>query len=108
MGVKPPAGDDDESELVEFGIAAVDAKLRGSSLSFPATRADVADALGDVRVPYDTAGNDVPLGELLAELEEAHFETRQDLLNALHPQFEAYRANHGGGVVGKVRSVLPF
>ncbi|WIV66957.1 hypothetical protein [Natrialbaceae archaeon AArc-T1-2] len=111
MGVRPPSNDDDdEPDSVEFGIAAVDATLRRSDLTFPATRDDVAAELGHERIPYDVHGNDVALGEILAEVDQDQdrFESRQQLLNALHPEFEEYRKNHSGGVVKQVRSLLPF
>ena len=109
MGVRPPTqGDDDEPDSIEFGIAAVDAHLRRVELSFPATDDDVAAALGHERVPYDVHGSDVSLGEILAEVDRERFESRQELLNALHPVFEEYRKNRSGGVVAQVRSLFPF
>ncbi|SDJ46455.1 hypothetical protein [Natronorubrum texcoconense] len=109
MGVRPPSGgDDDEPESVEFGIAAVDARLRRSDLSFPATRDDVAAELGHEQVPYDVHGNTVALGEMLDEIPTAEFRSRQELLNQLHEPFEEYRRNNSGGVFQQVRSMLPF
>ena len=109
MGVRPPSGgDDDEPESVEFGIAAVDARLRGSDLSFPATRDDVAAELGHEQIPYDVHGNTVALGEMLDEIPTAEFRSRQELLNQLHEPFEEYRRNNSGGVFQQVRSMLPF
>jgi hypothetical protein len=109
MGVRPPSsGDDDEPDSVEFGIAAVDAHLRNADLAFPATKDDVRAELGHERIPYDVHGNDVPLGEVLARAEPERFDSRQELLNALHQPFEEYRRNHSGGVVAQVRSLLPF
>lgn len=109
MGVRPPSNDsDDEPDSIEFGIAAVDATLRRSDLTFPATRDDVAAELGHERIPYDVHGSDVALGEILAEVDQDQFRSRQQLLNALHPEFEEYRKAHSGGVVKQVRSMLPF
>ncbi|ELY95627.1 DUF5789 family protein [Natrialba taiwanensis] len=109
MGVRPPSnGDDDEPESIEFGIAAVDATLRSADLTFPATKDDVEAALGHERIPYDAHGNDVSLGEILAEVQTRKFDTRQELLNELHQPFEAYRREHSGGVFQQVRSMLPF
>ncbi|MHC3438822.1 DUF5789 family protein [Natrialbaceae archaeon A-gly3] len=109
MGVRPPSnGDDDEVDSIEFGIAAVDAVLRRSDLSFPATGDDVAAEIGHERIAYDSHGSTVALGEILAEVEQEQFSSRQQLLNALHPEFEAYREQHSGGVVQQVRSLLPF
>ncbi|AFZ73402.1 DUF5789 family protein [Natronobacterium gregoryi] len=109
MGVRPPSnGDDDEPESVEFGIAAVDARLKHADLSFPASKDDVAAELGNERIPYDVHGNDVSLGEMLAEVESTEFRSRQELLNELHEPFEEYRREHSGGVFQQVRSMLPF
>lgn len=109
MGVRPPSNNDDnDPESVEFGIAAVDARLRRSDLSFPATEDDVSGALGHEQIPYDVNGNDVALGVILEEVDQAHFKSRQQLLNALHPVFETYRREHSGGVVQQMRSLLPF
>ncbi|RQH01746.1 DUF5789 family protein [Natrarchaeobius oligotrophus] len=109
MGVRPPSsGDDDEPRSVEFGIAALDARLKDADLSFPATKDEVATELGQERVPYDVHGNDVALGEMLAEVDETEFRSRQVLLNELHEPFEAYRKENSGGVFRQVRSMLPF
>ena len=109
MGVRPPSsGDDEEPESVEFGIAAVDARLKNADLSFPATKDDVAAELGHEQVPYDVHGNDVALGEMLAVVETDEFRSRQELLNELHEPFEEYRRSHSGGVFAQVRSMLPF
>ncbi|TYT60381.1 DUF5789 family protein [Natrialba swarupiae] len=109
MGVRPPSsGDDEEPESIEFGIAAVDARLKRSDLSFPATRDDVDAELGHERIPYNVHGHDVALGEMLAEIETDEFRSRQELLNELHHPFEEYRKEHSGGVIQQVRSMLPF
>ncbi|GAB7018184.1 DUF5789 family protein [Halostagnicola bangensis] len=109
MGVRPPSNnDDDDPESVEFGIAAVDARLRRSDLDFPATEDDVSAALGHEQIPYDVHGNDVALGVILEEVTQTRFDSRQQLLNALHTEFEAYREEHSGGVVQQMRSILPF
>lgn len=109
MGVRPPGNDDsDDPESIEFGIAAVDARLRSVDLSFPASREDVERTLGAEQIPYDVHGNAVPLREVLEELPHQTFDSRQELLNALHPAFEEYRKRHSGGIVSQMRSLLPF
>ncbi|RQG90664.1 DUF5789 family protein [Natrarchaeobius chitinivorans] len=109
MGVRPPSsGDDDEPESIEFGIAAVDARLKDADLSFPATKDDVAAELGHERIPYNVHGSDVALGEMLAEVDAEEFRSRQELLNELHRPFEEYRKKHSGGVFQQMRSMLPF
>lgn len=109
MGVRPPSnGDDDEVDSIEFGIAAVDARLRRSNLTFPATAAEVRSELGDQQIPYDVHGSDVELETILEATGQDRFESRQQFLNALHPEFEAYREEHSGGVVQQMRALLPF
>ncbi|MFC6766338.1 hypothetical protein [Natrinema soli] len=109
MGVRPPSsGDDEEPDSIEFGIAAVDAHLSDSDLSFPATKDDIRAEIGHENVPYDVHGNDVPLNEMLAEVPTDQFDSRQELLNALHQPFEEYRRNNSNGVVAQFRSLLPF
>ena len=109
MGVRPPSnGTDDDAEGIEFGIAAVEPHLRETSFSFPASSEDVVTELGAQQVSYDVHGNTVTLEEILEEVDQDRFENRQDLLNALHPVFEAYRTRHSSGVIQQVRSFLPF
>ncbi|MFB6112068.1 MAG: hypothetical protein ABEJ35_05970 [Halobacteriaceae archaeon] len=106
MGVRPPADDDGEAELIEFGIAALEPKLSESDLTYPATTADVQRALGDVDVEYDAAGNSVALSTVLERAEQDHFDSERELLNALHPVFEDLRNNSSSGVLGWLRSLF--
>lgn len=108
MGVRPPQNNDDEPESIEFGIAAVDERLRRSELSFPASREEVDRELGDREIPYDVHGNTVPLAEALEETDCDSFRSRQELMNELHPVFEEYRIHRSSGVFAQVRSLLPF
>lgn len=107
MGVRPPANDDDEPEAVEFGIAAVDARLDGADLTFPATKRDIVDALNRSDVPYDAAGRSVSLDEAIEETGRREFDSEQDLLNALHPVFEKRRSSPAG-IIDQVKAMLPF
>jgi len=109
MGVRPPTNDsDDEPDVIEFGIAALDARLENRDVSFPTTAADLEAAHGDVRVAVDPAGNRITLREALAECETSSFDSQQELLNALHPVFERQRERRSGGVLGKLRALVPF
>lgn len=108
MGVQPP-GDDAQStpETIEFGIAALDARLDGADLEWPATAEELVDALEDAQIPYDAAGNTVGLQEALAEIPEDRFDSEQMLKDRLHPVFENHRAN-ASGLFGQLRALLPF
>lgn len=109
MGVRPPQrGDDEEPETVAFGIAALDEHLGRADVTFPATDEEVLTALGDPAVPVDASGTEMRLSTALSECRADRFETRQDLLNELHPVFEARRARANRTLVGRLRSILPF
>lgn len=109
MGVRPPAnGPDDEPESIEFGIAAVDARLKTTDLSFPASSDEVEATLGGSEIPYDVHGNSVSIQTALEDVDTLEFETRQELLNELHPVFETYRERRSNSVLQQVRSLLPF
>ena len=109
MGVRPPQQDgDDEVETIAFGIAALDEHLERADLSFPTTERELVARLDDPDVPYDAKGNEMSLSAALAETHAAEFETRQELMNALHPVFEARRERANNSIVGQLRSLLPF
>jgi hypothetical protein len=109
MGVRPPQqSDDDEPETVAFGIAALDAHLEDADLVFPKTQAELLAELGNPEIPYDAAGDTVSLERALENTHLQRFETRQELLNALHPVFEAKRERASNTVLGRLRLMLPF
>jgi hypothetical protein len=109
MGVRPPQqSDDDEPEIVAFGIAALDAHLEDSDLVFPKTQGELLAELGNPEIPYDAAGDTISLERALDDTHLQRFETRQELLNALHPVFEARRERARDSVLGRLRSMLPF
>lgn len=109
MGVRPPSNDaDDEPEIIEFGIAALDARVEDRNVSFPIDAGDLEAAHGDISVAVDPGGTQVTLADALAECDRESFESKQELLNALHPVFEAKRERLSGGVLGWLRSLLPF
>jgi len=109
MGVRPPQQDgDDEVATIAFGIAALDEHLDRADVTFPATRQTLLGALDDPTVPYDAKGNEMALSAALEDVPAEEFETRQDLLNALHPVFEAKRERANNTIVGQLRSLLPF
>jgi len=107
MGVRPPeSGDDGGTGPVEFGIAAVDAHLDDVDLDFPANAETVARALGDAEVPYEPGGRSVSVAEAVEQTGEREFDSRQELLNALHAVFEEQRTAAGSGVLAWVRSLF--
>jgi hypothetical protein len=109
MGVRPPGSDaGDEPDVPEFGIVALDAKLDERSVSFPTTAADLAADHGDLQVEVDPAGHELSLAEALERCGPTEFDSQTELLDVLHPVFEAEREARSGGVLGQLRALLPF
>jgi len=108
MAARPPSNDiDDEPDTTEFGIAALDARIEERGVSFPVTAADLASAHGDLHVAAGPAGHEMALRDALARCDREEFTSKQELLNALHPVFEAERES-GGGLLGRLRALVPL
>ncbi len=109
MGVRPPANDDDETpDVIEFGIAALDETLSDANVDYPTDARTLTAELGHVEVPYDATGHSITLEQALAETDRRRFEHEQELLNALHPVFEAKREATGNNLFAQLRSLVPF
>ncbi len=109
MGVQPPSDDvDDGPDVVEFGIAALDAELESVDLEFPVAADDLAAAHGDLSIPVDAGGSEMTLREALELSDRRQFHSEQDLLNALHPVFEEKRAAVSNNILAQLRSLVPF
>jgi hypothetical protein len=109
MGARPPTDDiDDEPTTVEFGIAALEARIERREVSFPVSVAELEEVYGDMRVPVDPAGNEVALGRVLEKCNRVEFDSKQEMLNVLHPIFEAERESGAGSIFGRLRSLVPF
>lgn len=108
MAVRPPSSGSSEPESIEFGIAALNARLDEADVSFPATTDDILDELGGAEIPYDTSGHSIDLADALDRLPAEEFENETELLRQLHPVFETERAKGGAGFIGRLRELLPF
>lgn len=108
MGVRPPANDDDEPDVIEFGIAALDDTLSDANVDYPTDARSLTNQVGSVEVPYDAAGHTISLERALAETNDQQFQHEQELLNALHPVFEAKRETTGNRLIARLRSLVPF
>ncbi len=108
MAVRPPTNDTDDPESIEFGIAAIDERLSRWDVSFPVTTAELAETYGEEQIPVTPSGKTVPFRAVLTRIETEHFDKRQELLNTLHPVLEAEREKHSGGLINRLRSLLPF
>lgn len=107
MARAPPA-DDAEPEIIEFGIPVLADRLEEAELTFPIDRAELRTTMGGLEVPYDAGGSTIRLGEALDRVDVDRFDTKNELLDALHPVFEAQRQRTPSGIVGAIRSFLPF
>ncbi|WP_096391242.1 hypothetical protein [Halopenitus persicus] len=107
MAVRPPSNDADEPDAIEFGIAALDAHLEESHVEFPATQREVLEGLSSTAVPYDASGRTLDLEEAFDRVPRERFETRTELMNAVHPVFEEHR-RQGRSMLDRLREALPF
>ena len=109
MGVRPPANDDDDTpDVIEFGIAALDARLSDADVTYPTDAQSLSNELGYVEVPYDASGHAITLEEALEAADQRQFEHEQELLNALHPVLENRREATGNNLLAQLRSLIPF
>jgi hypothetical protein len=106
MGVRPPADDGEEPAAIEFGIAAVDARLDEADVSFPATRADLLEEL-DGDVPYDGRGRTMRFADALERTDRREFDAERELLDALHPVFEERRGSPMS-LLDRVKALFSF
>ena len=108
MAARPPGGGDTaEPEAIEFGIAALDARLDEADVSFPATAAELGESLGDQEIPYDAQGRTLTVSEALDRVPQQRFENETAFLNALYPVFDRARREERG-VIASLRDILPF
>jgi hypothetical protein len=108
MGVRPPQNDSSPPDAIEFGIAALDARLDEADLEFPATQEEVLLAVDNTAIPYNAAGRTLELAVALEKIPKRHFENEIELLDQLHPVFERQRRTASGGIVSRLRALLPF
>ncbi|MFB6301596.1 MAG: hypothetical protein ABEH78_01860 [Haloferacaceae archaeon] len=108
MAVRPPQGEGSDPEAIEFGIAALDARLDRADVAFPATGEELVRAMDNPEIPYDAGGNTVELDEALAALPDDRFESESELLDRLHPVFEDHRERAASSIVAQIRALLPF
>lgn len=107
MAARPPTGGTEEPDAIEFGIAALDARLDETDLDFPATAEEIRGAVRNREIPYDASGHTVTLDAALAEVDADRFASRTELLDELHPVFER-RRQRGGGPIARLRDLWPF
>jgi hypothetical protein len=108
MGVRPPSDDTSEPDVIEFGIAALERHLTEADVSCPADVRRLQRTLGHVEVPYDASGHTIRPERAVSEVDARTFDSRRDLLNALHPVFEAKREAAGRNLLAQLRGLVPF
>lgn len=107
MAVRPPSGDADEPEAIEFGIAALNARIDEADVEFPATDEEILAALESTAIAYDASGHTIDLAEAFDHVATAEFESETELLDELYPVFEQ-RRGRATSFVDRVRGLLPF
>ena len=108
MGVRPPSGGSGERDAVEFGIAALTPLVEEAEIEFPAGATEVVRTLDDPKVPVDAKGRSMKLSSAIEETDKGRFDSQRELLNALHPVFEARREAVSTGWLASIRNQLPF
>ncbi len=108
MGVRPSQSDSGGPDPIEFGIPVLADRLDGTEISYPVSDRDLVKGLGDPSIPIDAKGNSVRLSTALEDVPQTEFESERQLLDALHPVFEERRASTTTGLLGSIRTLLPF
>lgn len=108
MGTRPPQNDTTEPEVIEFGIAALSARLEKADVEFPTTSRKLVAAIEETAIPIDGSGNTMELQTALDAVPREKFGSEAELLDVLHPVFEEYRQKAGDSFVGRLRALLPF
>lgn len=109
MGVRPPSNDvDAEPDVIEFGIAALDARLEERDVSYPISAEEFEEQYGHLDVPYDASGHSTTVSEALVDVSVQRFDSQQELLNTLHPVFERKRQATSRSLLAQLRSLVPF
>lgn len=103
----PPPSDTDAT-TVEFGIPVVDDHLSDANITYPATTEEILEAVDNVTIPYDAAGNTVQLKTALQRTEPSEFRSKNDVLDALYTEFESYRSSGTAGFIDTIRELLPI
>ncbi|MFD1641262.1 hypothetical protein [Halohasta litorea] len=108
MGARPPQNDTSEPDVIEFGIAALSARLDEADVEFPTTSTELCAAVDDTAIPVDGTGSTMELQEALDRVPQDRFDSESTLLDLLHPVFEEHRKQGGKSVFGRLRTLLPF
>lgn len=108
MGARPPQNETSDPDVIEFGIAALAARLEDATIEYPVTESRLLAAIDNTAIPVDGSGNTVELSVALDQLPQQTFRSESELLEQLHPVFEEQRRQAGGSFFGRLRALLPF
>jgi hypothetical protein len=108
MAARPPQNDTSDPDVIEFGIAALSARLDEAGVEFPTTSRTLLAAVDNTAIPIDSSGNTLELEQALDRLPQEQFDSQSALLDMLHPVFEEHRKATGNSVIGRLRALLPF
>jgi len=109
MGVQPPSNDIEEGpDVVEFGIAALAARVEDLEIEYPVEAETLVGRYGDIAVPVDAAGTELSVAEAVRKSDCREFDSEQELLNALHPVFEERREATSRSILAQLRALVPF
>jgi hypothetical protein len=107
MAARAPPDDTSDPDVIEFGIAALAARLDEAGVEYPTTSQQVCAAVDDTAIPVDSAGNTLELAEAFDRLPQDEFTSQSELLDMLHPVFEEQRKQAAQSVFGRLRALLP-
>jgi len=108
MGARPPQNDTSEPDVIEFGIAALSARIDAAAVEFPTTASELVAEIDETAIPIDGSGSTMELQAALEAVPVDEFESESELLEVLHPVFEEQRQKAGDSFVGRLRTLLPF
>jgi len=107
MAARAPPDDTSDPDVIEFGIAALAARLEEAGVEYPTTSQRLCAAVDDTAIPVDGAGHTVELAAALDRLPQDEFTSQSELLDMLHPVFEEQRKQAARSVFGRLRALLP-
>jgi hypothetical protein len=82
--------------------------IEEADLEFPAKPDEVVRSLDDPDVPIDAEGRSIALSAALEETGEVRFDSKRELLNAVHPVLESHRELVSTGWLASIRNRLPL
>jgi len=108
MGVRTPRWEDDDHDVGEFGIVALDSAWKKRSSPIPLRVRNSSTRSATRRFQSTPHGHIIALSTAIDRAGSDAFESEPALPNKLHPVFKAQRVETSIGVLGSLRAMLPF